>query len=44
VILNQHHDHQPVALHGEDCITLSVLDAPVRLTGRLTRLLNPFIR
>ena len=44
VILDQHHDHQPVALHGEDCITLSVLDAPVRLTGRLTRLLNPFIR
>ncbi len=44
VILDEHHDHQPVALHGEDCITLSVLDAPVRLTGRLTRLLNPFIR
>ncbi|MGM0450455.1 MAG: ChrR family anti-sigma-E factor [Pseudomonadota bacterium] len=44
VILDKHHDHQPVALHGEDCITLSVLDAPVRLTGRLTRLLNPFIR
>lgn len=44
VILDHHHDHQPVALHGEDCITLSVMDAPVRLTGRLTRLLNPFIR
>lgn len=44
VILDEHHDHQPVALHGEDCITLSVMDAPVRLTGRLTRLLNPFIR
>jgi putative transcriptional regulator len=44
VILDQHHDHQPVALHGEDCITLSVMDAPVKLTGRLTRLLNPFIR
>ena len=43
VILDEHHDHQPIALHGEDCITLSVLDAPVRLTGRLTRLLNPFI-
>ncbi|MEQ6886275.1 ChrR family anti-sigma-E factor [Salicola sp. Rm-C-2C1-2] len=44
VILDEHHDHQPVALHGEDCITLSVMDAPVKLTGRLTRLLNPFIR
>ncbi len=44
VLLDEHHDHQPVALHGEDCITLSVMTAPVRLTGRFTRLLNPFIR
>ena len=44
VILDEHHDHQPVALHGEDCITLSVMDAPVRLTGRFSRMLNPFIR
>ena len=43
VVLDEHHDHQPVALHGEDCITLSVMDAPVKLTGRITRLLNPFI-
>ncbi|MDX5298530.1 MAG: anti-sigma factor, partial [Gammaproteobacteria bacterium] len=34
----------PEALHGEDCVTLSVLSAPVRLTGRFMRLLNPFIR
>ncbi|MDX1589067.1 MAG: ChrR family anti-sigma-E factor [Oleiphilaceae bacterium] len=44
VVLDQKHDHRPVALHGEDCYTLSVLTAPVRLTGRFTRLLNPFIR
>ncbi|MBI44085.1 ChrR family anti-sigma-E factor [Marinobacter lutaoensis] len=44
VALDQHHEHTPVAVGCEDCITLSVLSAPVRLTGRFTRLLNPFIR
>ena len=37
-------EHQPVAANDEDCICLAVLDAPVRLTGRFGRLLNPFIR
>lgn len=44
VVLNQQDEHKPVALEGEDCITLSVLSAPVRLTGTFTRMLNPFIR
>lgn len=44
VILDQRDDHQPVALHGEDCITFSILSAPVRLTGSFLRLFNPFIR
>lgn len=44
VILDQHDIHKPIALHGEDCITLSILSAPVRLTGPFARLLNPFIR
>ena len=44
VILDQRDDHQPVALHGEDCITFSILSAPVRLTGAFLRLFNPFIR
>ena len=44
VALDQHHEHTPVAVGCEDCITLSVLSAPVRLTGRFTRLLNPFLR
>ncbi|MEX1227889.1 MAG: ChrR family anti-sigma-E factor, partial [Marinobacter sp.] len=44
VVLNQHDEHKPVALEGDDCITLSVLSAPVRLTGTFTRMLNPFIR
>lgn len=37
-------DHQPVADEGEDCLCLAVTDAPLRLTGRFGRLLNPFIR
>ncbi|WP_152208535.1 ChrR family anti-sigma-E factor [Marinobacter changyiensis] len=44
VVLNQQDEHKPVALEGDDCITLSVLSAPVRLTGTFTRMLNPFIR
>ncbi|WP_148861499.1 ChrR family anti-sigma-E factor [Marinobacter fonticola] len=44
VVLDQNDEHKPIALDGEDCITLSVLSAPVKLTGTFTRLLNPFIR
>ncbi|MEX2474674.1 ChrR family anti-sigma-E factor [Marinobacter sp.] len=44
VVLNEQDEHKPVAVGCEDCITLSVLSAPVRLTGTFTRLLNPFIR
>ncbi len=44
VVLNQDDDHKPVAVGCEDCITLSVLSAPVKLTGAFGRMLNPFIR
>lgn len=44
VVLNQEDDHKPVAVGCEDCITLSVLSAPVKLTGTFSRMLNPFIR
>ncbi|WP_374443378.1 ChrR family anti-sigma-E factor [Stella sp.] len=37
-------DHRPVADADGDCICLAVTEAPVRLTGRLWRLLNPFVR
>ena len=37
-------DHRPVADEGRDCLCLAVTDAPLRLTGRFGRLLNPFIR
>lgn len=37
-------DHRPVADAGEDCIVLAVTTAPLRLTGRFGRFLNPFVR
>lgn len=36
-------EHQPEALDEGPCLCLVVTDAPVRLTGRLGRLLNPFL-
>jgi len=44
VVLNHEDNHKPVAVGCEDCITLSVLSAPVKLTGTFSRMLNPFIR
>lgn len=44
VVLDDSHVHKPVAVGNEDCISLSVLTAPLRLTGTFARLLNPFIR
>jgi putative transcriptional regulator len=37
-------DHRPIADPGEDCISLAVLDAPMRLTGFIGRLIAPFLR
>lgn len=36
-------DHRPVADQGEDCVCVALTDAPLRLTGPLMRLLNPFV-
>jgi len=44
VVLTDQDEHKPVAVGCEDCITLSVLSAPIKLTGTFTRMLNPFIR
>jgi len=44
VVLNEQDEHRPVAVGCEVCITLSVLSAPLKLTGAFTRLLNPFLR
>ena len=37
-------DHRPVADDGEGCFCLVVLDAPMRLTGRIGRLVDPFVK
>ena len=37
-------DHRPVADPDGDCLCLVVLDAPLKLTGRIGRFLNPFVR
>lgn len=37
-------DHQPVADDDGDCIGFAVTDGPLRLTGLIGRLFNPFIR
>jgi len=37
-------DHRPVADGDADCVCLAVTEAPVRLTGRLGRLVNRFVR
>ena len=36
--------HQPIADSDGDCICLTTTEAPLRLTGRFGRLLNPFLR
>jgi len=43
-IADAHVDHQPVADAAEDCLCLTVTDAPLRLTGTFSRFLNPFLR
>jgi len=36
-------EHQPVAAPTRDCLCLVVASSPIRLTGPLMRLLNPFL-
>ena len=43
-VANSSVDHAPVADEGEDCFCLAVCDGRLRLTGALTRFLNPFVR
>jgi len=44
VALDEAHEHRPLADAGEDCICLTVVDAPARLTGPIGRLLNPLMK
>lgn len=43
-IADAHVDHQPMADPRDDCLCLTVTDAPLRLTGTFSRFLNPFLR
>lgn len=43
-IAGEDNNHQPAADQKTGCICLIVLDAPVKLTGPVGRLLNPFLR
>ncbi len=36
--------HRPIVDDDEECICLAVLDAPLKLTGMMGRLVNPFLR
>jgi putative transcriptional regulator len=38
------HEHRPVVDTGGPCLCLVVLDAPVKLTSAMGRLVNPFLR
>lgn len=42
--LDSNHEHQPVADPDGECLCFVVLDAPVRLSGFVGRLINPFLR
>lgn len=37
-------EHAPIASTNKPCVCLSVLSAPIKFTGPLTRLINPFIK
>jgi len=37
-------EHTPIAEPGEDCICLAVTDAPLRFSGLVPRLLQPFLK
>lgn len=36
--------HRPIVGSDEECVCLAVLDAPLKLTGMMGRLVNPFLR
>lgn len=43
-VASEDHHHTPVADISEDCICLAVTDAPLRFTGLVPRLAQPFLR
>jgi putative transcriptional regulator len=43
-IADEETDHDPVAGPGEECLCFAIMDAPLRLTGAIGRLLDRFVR
>ena len=43
-IADENVDHQPIAGQGTECICFAVVDAPLKLTGPIGRLISPFIK
>lgn len=43
-VADQDHHHTPVADISEDCICLAVTDAPLKFSGLIPRLAQPFLR
>jgi len=37
-------EHRPIASEDAECVCLSVLEAPVKFTGPITSLINPFLK
>jgi putative transcriptional regulator len=44
VVADESVDHRPVADADEDCICVTIIDAPLRLTGPIGRLFAPLMR
>ena len=44
VLANTEVEHQPQVHFEKPCICLAVMDAPIKMTGIFTRLMNPFFR
>ncbi len=43
-VTDQTVDHRPQADAGEECLCFVALEAPIRLTGAIGRLFDPFLR
>jgi putative transcriptional regulator len=37
-------EHEPVADRGSDCLCLIITQGPIKLTGKVLRVLNPFLK
>ncbi len=43
IVMDENHEHRPVASSDEECICLTVIETPLHFTGFFMSLLNPII-